>query len=254
MTSLAVARPIYRDLRARHASQQYSDPTRQKSYDAKLALAPVGIRRLRPHIIGLTEIGKGQNPDGQAIMKTLAERLGYHAFFDGYEGGILTRFGAVLDHGYEGPMIPGKAGDHPHLGLNWVLLRHSLYPDIAYGVAHFLNRDHEPARARLNNAMARACTQFLAKKAGPNGVALLSGDSNRDDEPYDLLPGTGWTTCWDEAGYYPPTHGKSRTIDFVATDDADTNVHLKSARTLPLGFGDHNRVDATYRIAKKGAR
>lgn len=247
-----MTRPLFHDLRVRNASQQYSDTTPQKAFDAKLAFA--AVNRLRPHIITFTEVGKGQNAAGQRLIRTQAERLGYETHFDGYEGGIATRFGAVLDHGYEGPIIPGKAGDHPHIGLSWVLLRHSLYPDIAVGVTHWLNRDYETQRARLNDAMSREITRFLDAKAGPNGVGLLAGDTNRDDQQYDVLPGTGWTTAWDKLGVWPTTHGKNRTIDIWAHNDADANVRVKSGRALPRGYSDHNRIDVTYSINKKRTR
>ncbi len=247
-----MTRPLFRDLRVRLAAQQYSDPAAQNRYDASLAFA--AVHRLRPHVIAFTEAGKGQNPEGQQRIGAQAERLGYDAFFDGYEGGIATRFGAVLDHGYLGPIIPGKAGDHPHIGLSWVLLRHSLYPDLAVGVTHWLNRDYEPARARLNDAMSREITSFLEEVAGPKGVPLLAGDTNRDDQHYDVLPGTGWTTAWDKLGVWPTTHGKNRTIDIWAHNDADTNVRVKSGRALPRGYSDHNRIDVTYSISKKRTR
>lgn len=241
------------NVRIRECSMQYSDTPAQKAIDAKAAFNPTP-GGLRPHVVLFTEAGRGQNKVGQDLLRKEGERLGYAMFFDGYEGGIAIKFGAgrVVDHGYEGPIIPGKAGDHPHLGLTWATVKHRTLGDMTFGVMHWLNRDVEAARARINDAATKKVGAFLAAKAAGDAIGFLAGDANRDDKTRDLLPGIPFRTAADEMGVYPDTHG-TRTIDFIASYDKDLRVRCTSFRTLPRAHSDHRWIEATYAITPRSA-
>jgi hypothetical protein len=235
-------------VRIRECSMQYSDPRAQKAIDAKAAFNPVAGGR-RPHVVLFTEVGRGQNAIGQDLLLKEGKRLGYAMFFDGFEGGIAIKFaaGRVVDHGYEGPIIPGKAGDHPHLGLAWAAVEHRSLGEMAFGVMHWKNRDIDPARARANNDATKKVGAFLEAKAAGDATAFLAGDANRDDKPRDLLPGIPFITAADELGVYPDTHG-TRTIDFIAKCTKDLRVQCVGFRTLPRAHSDHRWIEATYAI------
>lgn len=241
------------NVRIRECSMQYSDTPAQKAIDARAAFNPTP-GGLRPHVVLFTEAGRGQNKVGQDLLRKEGERLGYAMFFDGYEGGIAIRFaaGRVVDHGYEGPIIPGKAGDHPHLGLTWATARHRTLGDMTFGVMHWLNRDVEAARARINDAATKKVGAFLAAKAVGDDIGFLAGDANRDDKTRDLLPGIPFRTAADELGVYPDTHG-TRTIDFIASYDKDLRVRCTAFRTLPRAHSDHRWIEATYAITPRSA-
>lgn len=249
----AKAKPKAIAVRIRECSMQYSDTPAQKAIDAKAAFNPTP-GGLRPHVVLFTEAGRGQNKVGQDLLRKEGERLGYAMFFDGYEGGIAIKFasGRVVDHGYEGPIIPGKAGDHPHLGLTWATVKHRSLGDMTFGVFHWLNRDVEAARARVNNAATKKVGAFLAAKAAGDALGFLAGDANRDDKTRDLLPGIPFRTAADELGVYPDTHG-TRTIDFIASHDKDLRVRCTSFRTLPRAHSDHRWIEATYAITPRSA-
>lgn len=232
------------DIIIRECSMQYSDPIEQKRLDAKTAF--LGL----PHVILFTEVGRGQNAEGQALLRKQGERLGYAMYFDGFEGGIAVRFksGKVVAHDYLGPIIKGKAGDHPHLGLNWVTVDHTAIGVMTFGVMHWLNRDKEPARAKANDEATEEATAFLEKKAAGDALGFLGGDANRDDRTRDVLPGVDWTTAADELKEWVATHG-SRAIDFIASYDKDVRVKAKSIRKIrSRTYSDHSWIEVVYTI------
>lgn len=245
ITGKTQPKPI--QVRLRHCSMQFSDPRRQKAADARAAF--VGL----PHVVTFTEVGKGQNNEGQALLRAEATRRGYSIYFDGYEGGIAVRFtaGHVIAHGYEGPIVKGKAGDHPHLGLAWVTVTHRALGTMTFGVTHWLNRDSERARAKVNNALTKTAGDFLARKATGDALAFLAGDTNRDDRRRDVLVGIPYKTCWDELGIWPATLG-TRTVDMIASHDKDLRVRCIGARTLPRAHSDHRQIEAVYAITPIG--
>lgn len=79
------------------------------------------------------------------------------------------------------------------------------------------------------------------------------GDTNHPDGPVDFgavdaaLRKGQLTSCWDELGRWPGTHGAA-TLDVVGSYDPDHRVSCERARVWPLTHSDHRAVSAWYSI------
>lgn len=233
------------DIKFRHLSLQFTDPAEQTKHDCNL------IFDSWPHVVTFTEAGKAQNPEAR---KYIEAKVGaeYYTFFDGYDGAIAVKksLGRQIDHGYE-LVLKGVAGDHPNVGIAWLTVDNPKLGRITVAVTHWIREMGKPARHAKNVQISTSMAKLLAMKASGSALGFFAGDANQNDKTIDIMPGTDFTTVWDEQEVWPDTDTSehTRTIDVIGTYDLDGRVDVVNARTLVSKFySDHKPVEAIINI------
>jgi len=155
----------------------------------------------------------------------------------------------VQAHRFEKVNDPG-----PHHGARGVHLVEFTTPDgerVTFAEAHWLTRRSDDGHQRL--AMTKAMADVMTEAARGSRLGFWAGDTNNPDRPsatseVDLALRKGnLTSCWDELGRYPDTHGDS-TLDVVGSYDPDRRVSCLRARVWPQLHSDHRPLSAWYSI------
>lgn len=246
------------ELRVQHNSMQFSDTRAQQMHDAE-AVFELAKRRGTLFVTG-TEAGAGNGVRDAVLM--FGKQLGFkvHAHRTGDWVAVNTAIAKVVNFGYEGPYIPatvGKSvaeGAHAARGIPWVTVTFGTLT-ATMGCVHYLTKRSIEASGSNAPLIAGIAAFGKAKGAGRQ-LVFVNGDVNLDDEKQDVFRGEPFTTCWDELGKHPATHGESKargsTIDVSASYNYDGRVRATSARVLDDGdlklATDHFVIEATYTV------
>ena len=240
-----------------HASQQWPDSDAQTASDIDKALAPG-----KP-VVTFTEVSK--NNGNLPILRRAARKHGYRVFFEGGEVAIAVKRGIeIIDSGAT-LVNPAQAGKPPTIGHSrryalWVKIRYEgevIFVVTAHWVTGFAT---DADRREKHEKMSREIVRLVRENGKGANLAFFSGDINAPDRKaptpgYAILTAGGLTTCWDELGVWPSTHGRNgSTIDIIGSYDRDGRVSAESARVFRDGFSDHERIRAVYRIKRRRKR
>lgn len=155
------------------------------------------------------------------------------------------------------PVNPGSArpaseGGHGPRGVQVVEFRpRGTRERVTFAEAHWLTRRSDNGGQRL--AMTEAMAQVMRKAGKGTRLGFWAGDTNNPDRPaatsdVDLALRKGeLTSCWDELGRYPDTHGRT-TIDVVGSYDPDSRVSCTRAKVYPQLHSDHLPLAAFYSV------
>lgn len=238
-------------LRLAHASMQFSDSPSQQAHDVRVVFG-------RGYdIITGTESG----PDNP-----LHELVGRAAPDEGYR---LAHFRSqwvamherIIKGGWRKGYVPSIEstegfGRHPDRGIVWGSAETDGYGRITAGAGHLLTHGDQPGEPNfaLNKRYVGDIADWGTEAASGNAIALYGGDQNHDDALGDTFRGKPFTSCWDELGKYPDTHG-DRTLDVLASHDTDRRVKCLSARSLRdrqvFLNTDHYLIEAVYEVRPK---
>jgi hypothetical protein len=238
-------------LRLAHASMQFSDNERQQAHDVRVVFG-------RGYdIITGTESG----PDN-----ALHDLVGRAAPDEGYR---LAHFRAqwvaiherIISGGWRKGYVPSiesteGVGRHPDRGIVWGSCYTDGYGRLTAGAGHLLTKGDLPGdpNYRLNSRYANDIAEWGAEAGKKQKIVFYGGDQNDNDRVRDTFRGAPFTSCWDELGKYPDTHG-DRTIDVLASHNSDRRVKCVSARSLKdrrvFLNTDHFLIEAVYEVRPK---
>lgn len=168
---------------------------------------------------------------------------------------ILAAGEAESIPGAKGPASEGGHGPRPIL---WATIRpFETSERVTIHGAHWVTRKADDGHQQLQ--LTQDLGDVVRGHSRGSRVGFWLGDTNspdtrRDSTPVDrALTRADLTSCWDELGKYPPTHGRD-TIDVIGSYDPDRRVSCLRAGRWPAGNSDHRPVSAWYRIRPIGAR
>jgi hypothetical protein len=168
----------------------------------------------------------------------------------------------LLDHDYlhvnAGQPGPMASGGHSPRGVQVVQFRpFGTEEVVTFATAHWLTRRADDGGQRL--AMTQAMAHTIQQAAKGSRLGFWAGDTNNPDQPGDvsevdrLLRKGQLTSCWDELGRYPATHGHT-TLDVVGSYDPDGRVSCTRARVWPQLRSDHRPISAWYSVRPEQRR
>lgn len=209
----------------------------------------------QPDVIGFTEV----TINGLRNELTLsAGENGYKVFGGRGDTALAVRAdhavrdsGSILIH----PGGEDEFGAYAARYLDWVT---AVVNDeiVTVAEAHWV-RPRTPERIRRHRMATDAAVALLKEKSGSSAIAFLLGDLNEDDGPTEdagsagaRFEAAGITTIWDELGFYPATHDGGRTIDLIASVDADIRVTAVGVYVFRLSHSDHRPVAGFYTVER----
>jgi hypothetical protein len=244
-----------------HASQQFSDSRVQQAHDVD-AVFGYADRKGALFLTGTESGGDSLRTLVTKYAKQYGWALSLHRTGDWV---ALNRDLAKVDgKGFDGPHIPGTTGlkasegAHAPRGIAWITGTLPGVGSVTMGCVHYLTARSMKASGTTNEPLARGLAAWGRDKGKGKAIAFVGGDFNMDDANRDVFLGKPFTTCWDELRKYPATYGTSkargRTIDVIASYDADRRVKAKAARVLDdsdLRLNtDHFLIEATYTVVR----
>lgn len=128
---------------------------------------------------------------------------------------------------------------------------------ITFAEAHWLTERSDNGHQRL--AMTAAMADVMRTAGKGSKLGFWAGDTNNPDRPsatsdVDLALRKGeLTSCWDELGRYPDTHGQ-HTLDLVGSYDPDGRVSCTGARVYAQLHSDHRPMFARYSVRPQQKR
>jgi len=235
-----------------HASLQWSDPN-------KLTAArdmTVALKRKFP-IVSFTEVFDGNERDLERVAKPLGYKLAQAAGNDAicvHEDFKVLDTDATLVN----PAQKGKppVGGHSVRHAAWVQVRWES-ERIFYVSGHWVTGfGKNPDRTESHNEMSEEIVSLVQEYGQGAKLAFFAGDVNARDtkgiQPgYKILDQGNLTTCWDEEGVWPPTHGHGGTIDVIGSYDLDARVSCVRAKSHKKVESDHRPISAWYEIKDK---
>lgn len=211
------------------------------------------------HVVSFTEVYDAN----ERVLRRVCNERGYVlAQAAGNDAVCVRADGVVVDSGAT-LVNKGEKGKPPNGGHSvrhaaWVLVR---FPDVAvpvfYVSAHWVTgATRFAARRRKHAAMSAEIVRLVTQHTRAGAVAFFAGDTNVRDTPgssegYETLEAAGLSTCWDDLGIYPATHGKARkrkTIDVIGSYDGDERVVCEKAQAWPKVVSDHAPISAWYAV------
>jgi hypothetical protein len=168
---------------------------------------------------------------------------------------IIAKDATLVNPGVKGtPPVGGHSQRHA-LWVQVELWKESIFYVEGHWVTGYKQFEE---RRREHDAMSTEIVRLVQEYGRGKDLAFFSGDTNVPDSEginpgYKILDEGGLTTCWDEIGLYPATHGQNngpgKTIDIIGSYDLDVRVTCEKARAWPKSNADHNPISAWYRIA-----
>lgn len=205
----------------------------------------------RAHVVGFTE-AQGFHPE----LTAAARRHGYRLLLPSDGDTAMAVRGDVLVRGHAvrrvSPARPNRPGQPGHVARN--ILTAQLVADeelVSVSEAHWTTRKGDAGGERL--AMTQAMAEVVAQEAAGSRLGFWLGDTNSDDrpQPHGVVDGAlkagQLTSCWDELGRWPATHGR-QTLDVVGSYDPDHRVTCKRAKVWHQLHSDHRQVSAFYAV------
>lgn len=248
------------ELKLMHASMQFSDsPTEERADAAALCEWADGHG-----VAFLTGTEAGKRTVLVDAFQAAAKKWGWSFTTKNGEWLMVNRelITGKPTKGYAGPFIPGAGGipaakgGHGPRGIAWITAELPELGIVTVGVAHYLTARSVAGTGHSNDPLIKGIAAWGVEKGKGKALAFLNADINRDDEKRDPFDGGPFTSCWDELGKYPATHGRDKrhgsTIDMSASYNADGRVSVKTARVLDdsdLALAtDHFPIVATYQV------
>lgn len=238
-------------LHLQHASMQHTDTDRQLRADLDTILGR------NADAVGFTEVNHDH--------RTLAQACAEHGYILVQPDRTETALAVHGDHELvtAGAQLvlprnpaPARKGGHAARHICWGTA--NMYGElVSVHVGHWnTGMNRRKLRHTQHDKLTRAMAKAVAEQAKGHRLGFWTGDTNVPDRHKAR---TSWdritrrrdlTTCWDELGKYPRTHGR-RTIDVIGSYDPDTRVAARSARAWPRGHSDHRAISAWYDVAPR---
>jgi hypothetical protein len=221
-----------------HTSGQFSDSPAAHRHDARTLFEHA--RDVGAWAATGTEAGDAaHNHDLHDALHNAAHAVDFY-FYGSHAGewvAVNRKFLRFIDHGFDGPFIPGThglspaQGGHGPRGIAWVTAcaRDDVdLGNLTFGSCHFLTARSIAETGHTNAPLVAGAGAFGRKFGRGSDLVVLDGDANLDDLRVDVFDGEPFTTLADELGRHPATHGRDvdhgRPIDFLASYDPDGRV------------------------------
>lgn len=207
----------------------------------------------RADVVGFTEVHERAD-----VLGDECRRAGYDLMRakDGDVALAVKRVHQVSDAGQVKSIPaaggPASQGGHSARPVLWVTFTPlGTREEVSVEIAHWPTKaaDTGGQQVKLTDDMA----EVVASHSRRSDLGFWMGDVNNPDRPRDVtgvdraMAKGDLTSCWDELGRWPDTHGHS-TLDVVGSYDPDRRVHCLRARRWPSGHSDHRAVSAWYLI------
>lgn len=194
------------------------------------------------------------------LIRSIGQASGFYTFVQehGEWVAIDRTWADPIGHGYVHVLdgLPGRRGQGGHAprGITYVQAvpkDKTIGPLVTAAAFHLMTHLSEVHDPQTNVTLQRALGKFARHYGRGRRLVFVNGDANLHDDRVDVYAGSPITTCWDELGEYPVTHGHG-TIDVIGSYDGDGRVRCLGARAftdaqLPL-HTDHNLIQATYQV------
>jgi hypothetical protein len=254
------------NVRLQHNSMQFSDEAYQQRSDMDAVFKRARDRKVM--FVTGTESGAGGNHVLYDALRKTAPLYGFkvNAHKWGDWVAVNVTLADFVESGYDGPHIPGtkglkaSQGAHSPRGIAWLTAKAKTQGvgTITVGAVHYLTA--RSIKVSGSNApLQKGIADWGKEKGKGSALVFVTGDVNMHDDTRDVFNGHPFTTCWDELGKYPATHGRDKahgsTIDIIASYNADGRVSCKAAAaqddsTVKLAT-DHFLIEATYTVRTK---
>lgn len=256
----------YATVRIQHNSMQFSDNPKQHAHDAKAVFKRA--RETGALFVTGTEAGaKEGDEDLHSLLIDAAKEYDYHINAQRFGDWAAVDKRQVLKdsihHGYEGPFIPGthglkaSQGAHSPRGITTIEAEPRVkgVGIVTMGCAHFLTH-RSTLVSGSNQPLITGISRWAHGAGSGRKLVFFDADANLRDDRVDVFNGAPLTTCWDELGKYPATHGLNKqrgtTIDIVSSYDHDGRVECKSAHVLDDSdlklATDHFMLEVVYKV------
>lgn len=162
------------------------------------------------------------------------------------------------------PSIPGARPSvahgvgHTARPILWVTFQpHGTTENVTVHEAHWVTKRADTGGQQLQ--LTQDMAAVVASHSGGARLGFWMGDTNSPDRPRAVtavdraLMKGDLTSCWDELGRYPNTHG-GNTLDVVGSYDPDRRVTCLRARRWHKLDSDHIAVSAWYQIRRPQLR
>lgn len=212
----------------------------------------VAVLRHAPDVVGFTEATSFHDQ-----LRSACREHGYHLMVPHQDDTAIAVWGGhkMVDTDYVAVVPAGHHPPHTPRGVASVTIRPSSQPRevVSACVAHWLTERVDTADQDQRVALTEAMAESVRHLAAGRRVAFWLGDTNNPDRPSSFssvdkaLRKGDLTSCWDELGRYPDTHG-DHTLDVVGSYDPDRRVTCLRARHWPRMSSDHRPVSAVYDV------
>lgn len=229
------------------SSSAHTLTDRQAASDISFALGRT------PDVACFTEV-----QERHAQLKVACRAMGYQLVLPsrGDVAIAVRSIHTVTDHSeVAGTPAVGHGTGHPaHTArpiLSATMLPWGTSERVTVSTAHWVTKRADTGHQQLELAQDMATT--VALSAAGHRLGFWAGDTNNNDRPHDItavdraLAKGELTSCWDELGRWPATHGAA-TLDVIGSYDPDRRVTCLRARVWPQLESDHRPVSAWYRI------
>lgn len=207
-------------------------------------------------VVGWTEVAQRHD-----LLASVCRTSGYQLLLpvEGDTALAVRNIHQVLQHSsivsVPGAQGPAADGGHGPRGVQLVVFRpFGTREHVAVAEAHWVTKAADSGRQQL--ALTTDLARIIRTHAAGVRVGFWMGDTNNPDRRMDFtdvdraLRKGELTSCWDELGEWPSTHGgpAGPTLDVVGSYDPDKRVSCARARVWPAGHSDHRPVSAWYTI------
>lgn len=207
-----------------------------------------------PDLAGVTEAA-GFHPELERVTRALGYQLCLPP--EGDTAIMVHGSHQVESLGYIHAVDASQRPRHGARGIQWVRIRPAGTDEsVTFAVGHWVRVAADEGGQRT--AMTDDLAALMRKAAAGDRIGFWAGDMNNPDHEQDRTPmdhqldAGDLTSCWDELGRYPATHGTA-TLDVVGSYDPDRRVHCVRARVWPRLSSDHRPMSAFYRIENRRA-
>lgn len=203
---------------------------------------------------GLDAVAFTEAPVFHLLLASMAKSHGYTLLLP-REGdtAVMVRADHHIVRGDYRPVVAAaRHPTHGPRGIQVAELVHAGSGDhITVCAAHWLTHRADQGGQRLR--MTAAMASEVAAAARGSRLAFWLGDTNTQDTDHNTDPVSQaldagrLTSCWDELGRYPATHG-DHTIDVVGSYDLDGRVACTRATSWDTSGSDHRPIAAWYLV------
>lgn len=200
-----------------------------------------------PHVVGFTEVRKFTDE----LQEFSKDHFYYFIKKGPGDGALLVRDDIrLLDFGAE-LANEGIKGAYGPRYIDWVQLKWE-GEEIFVHESHWNTGFYETKQRRIRHAkQTDIALDLTAKHAKGYALSFLMGDINVDmskkTQTSTRFQDSHITTSYNELKVYPNTHD-NRSIDFIASADADKRVRADEIRIIRRQEKDHNDLFTNYHI------